>query len=241
MNLISEKIIQKIIEDTKLSEGLKKELTKELLTHFVEEEKELSLQGYKEKKILEIIRSRFGDIKRIQNELTTIHTMNKDLKKLLISALSGFILLISIFFALYFYVDTTRIRIDHSSDEVIKRMEREVSKKRFISKSPELFIFSEGEDDKWRNFMQEKQIVFRYHYSSTHPYEAWRIDPPSKVDMSKDVGWIIDKTEGEKKRIAVPNIENKLFVLFYGYIDAEFPAVEVVYINKEDKVSDILK
>jgi hypothetical protein len=57
----------------------KQELRKELLSHFLEESRDLALQGYAEENITMAIQNNFGNIATVSRELHIVHTMSKTL------------------------------------------------------------------------------------------------------------------------------------------------------------------
>lgn len=75
---------EQLVEDVIAAIPIKKErqkleLRKELLSHFLEEKRELELQGYSQEKIFIILQDRFGNTQQIAKQLFVVHSMNKTL------------------------------------------------------------------------------------------------------------------------------------------------------------------
>lgn len=70
-----QEFVQGIVESAKLKDSIKHEVSRELTSHVIEEEKELQLQGYSEEKIFEIISSQFNKDRMVQ-EFKQVHKGN---------------------------------------------------------------------------------------------------------------------------------------------------------------------
>lgn len=74
MNHQLQQFITRVINATMLRGRMRDQISKELYSHIVEEERELQLQGFSEEKIYSTITERFGNLEKIARELSMVNT-----------------------------------------------------------------------------------------------------------------------------------------------------------------------
>ena len=98
MNKNLEQFVIDLVNTSKLNSQEKNLLSKELISHISEKERELEIQGLNEEKIEEKIKSLFGDPQRIANEITLAHqsptlALSSEIILLIFSLIIGFLFL----------------------------------------------------------------------------------------------------------------------------------------------------